>query len=149
MYTMPVFIILDQIKPPGIIYLMVCLSIWQRIAALDRYPASIRKILLQNIKSNKSFQVNPQVNIFLFFLFGNIFSALVLPIKKLAFSYKSNRHVTQIWRMAKQCHRHTVKHDRWHTSCLDLCVISHYHNRRAESGETMSVSALGRQKRRQ
>lgn len=147
---MQVFIILDQIKPPGIIFLMVCLSIWQHIAALDRYPAFMRKMLLQKIKSNKSFQVNPQVNVFLFFLFGNSYSTLGLPIKKkFVFPYKSNRHSTQTWRMAKQCHRHTVKHDRWHTSCLDLYVISHYHNRRPESGETMSVSALGRQKQRQ
>lgn len=70
MYTMRVFIILDQIKPPGIIFLMVCLSIWQHIAALDmyhtvilwRYPAlRVQKILMLQKKniSNKSFWVNP------------------------------------------------------------------------------------------
>lgn len=66
MYRMQVFIILDQIKPLGIIFLMACLSIWHRIAALDRFCTLIppfysvsKTLLLQKILSNKSFQVNP------------------------------------------------------------------------------------------
>lgn len=44
MYTMQVFITLDQIKLPGIISLMVCLSIRQHIAAGDGYNADSIKI---------------------------------------------------------------------------------------------------------
>lgn len=50
MYTMQVFITLDQIKPPGIISLMVCLSIRQHIAALDRYHTDSIKISKLHVK---------------------------------------------------------------------------------------------------
>lgn len=146
MYTMQVFITLDQIKPPGIISLMVCLSIRRHGAALEiqhwffkDIQASCEILCCFRWKKKQIFSSRS--------CWTNGLEAVkcrkleLQPYKDiLDFHIQRKDMLHKTWHMAEQCQGYAVKGEKWHTSYLDLHVRTHYRNRPAKSAETVSVS---------